>query len=148
MKEIQEICDKLCDLLNIDKNKVKVIDRGCPHKSSSCVLLKNYSAVYMFRYNNQYLKIGKVGVNSNARFQYQHYSFNANDSTLARSLINDKNFEYILKDVAVKEWMEENLYRIDIMFHKSLGKHINSVFESVLHYIFNPRYEGRNYKDF
>jgi hypothetical protein len=64
-----------------------------PHRSKA--LRAGFGAVYAFALGRHHeslagagmvLKVGKVGPNSNARFQSQHYGFSAR-STLARSLV-------------------------------------------------------------
>lgn len=120
-------------------------DMRCPHKQPR-PLPKGYAAVYIFVYETdnayEFLKIGKVNENSNARFVSQHYGFSAK-STLARSLCKDK--EFLAKGVDennVKEWMLRNLHRINIYIKGDCGKAATELVESVLHYMYRPRYEG------
>ena len=54
----------------IDKDKYEIIDRGSPHQAKS--LSNKKMAVYTFWYESRFLKIGKAGPNSNARFLSQH----------------------------------------------------------------------------
>lgn len=50
----------------IDKEKYEVVDRGVPHKPQ--ILSNGMMGIYTFWYNGSFLKIGKVGPKSNARF--------------------------------------------------------------------------------
>ena len=144
ISEIQRICFKLCDTLNINRSKIKIIDRGCPHNPTDCKLSQDCSAVYIFKYKDVYLKIGKVGKKSHARFSSHHYSPNRSESNLAKSILNDSDFSnFNLNEKNITEWMKNNLHRIDIIFDNDLNKYVNSVFESTLHYFFKPTYEGR-----
>ncbi len=120
-------------------------DMGCPHVQPK-QLPKGYAAIYIFVYkiddNYEFLKIGKVNQNSNARFVSQHYGTSA-PSTLAKSLCNDKEFQN--KNVNldnVKDWMFKNLHRINIYINGDCGKVATEFVESVFHYIYRPRFEG------
>lgn len=66
-----------------------------PHKPTA--LRAGYGAVYVFALRtgdldpagpDRVLKVGRVGPNSNARFQSQHYSPTSTRSNLANSIIN------------------------------------------------------------
>ena len=59
----------------IKKDDLIFFDRGLPH-SAPKHLTKNHRAVYIFQYGYEYLKIGKVNENSNARYTLGHYGFN------------------------------------------------------------------------
>ena len=119
-------------------------DAGCPHKQST--LPKGYAAVYIFVYESktkcEYLKIGKVNVNSSARFHSQHYGFSA-PSTLAKSICNDDEFcQMGINQENVKEWMLNHLHRVNILIRADQGKAATELVEAMLHYRFRPRYEG------
>ena len=119
-------------------------DAGCPHKQS--VLPKGYASIYIFAYSSgakyEYLKIGKANINSAARFTSQHYGFNA-PSTLARSICSDAEFRQMgITQENVKEWMQNNLHRINILIRAEQGKAATALVEAILHYKFRPRYEG------
>ena len=129
----------------ITESDYHIEDLGCPHVQPS-QLPKGYAAVYIFIYeqNNkdEFLKIGKANANSSARFVSQHYGLN-NISTLAKSICFDEKFQTIgVTPNNVKEWMLENLHRINIYIKESLGKAITELVESIMHYAYRPRYEG------
>lgn len=141
MEYIEDITSFLGDKLN--KEDYYIEDMGCPHKQPS-KLPQGYSAIYIFvyEYQNEYkfLKIGKANEKSSARFSSQHYGFSA-PSTLAKSICFDEEFLKIgINNDNVKEWMLENLHRINI-YVKS-NKAITELIEAVFHYAFRPKYEG------
>lgn len=74
----------------IDISKIEIIDRGIPHIPKS--LKTGTMGVYTFLYNDKFLKIGKAGPNSNARFLSQHYTGSAM-STLSGSILADPDME-------------------------------------------------------
>lgn len=119
-------------------------DLGCPHRPSK---LKNgYGAVYLFIYNEQILKIGKVNKNSGPRFSYQHYGFNA-PSTLAKSLCNDEEFIHIgVCKENVKQWLLDNTQRVNIQIKGIDVEAATELVEAVLHFQLRPRYEGALHK--
>ena len=119
-------------------------DAGCPHKQPS--LPKGYAAIYIFTYESgtryEYLKIGKANANSAARFTSQHYGFSA-PSTLAQSICGDNEFRQMgISQENIKEWMLNNLHRINIFISIEQGKAATELVEAILHYRFRPRYEG------
>lgn len=110
-------------------------------------LPKGKMAVYIFIYNNEILKIGQVGQNSNARYQSQHYidftDKRKNSSTLAKSLNNDSD---ICVGNNIRNWIINNCERINILISGHNNKHENkkvlNFIEGLLQYKYNPRYEG------
>lgn len=142
MEYVEEITQKLG--YAFPSKSYYIEDAGCPHKLSS--LPKGYAAVYVFVYRTEnkyeYLKIGKANVNSAARFTSQHYGFSTS-STLAKSICNDDEFRQIgINKENVKEWMINNLHRINIFIGEEHGKAATELVEAILHYKFRPRYEG------
>lgn len=99
-------------------------------------------AVYMFLFNSDFLKIGKANHRSNARFCSHHYSLSA-PSTLAKSLLAD--YEMISFNITpsnVKDWIKTNCRRIDIIIDADLGVFALDLIEGIMHYKYEPRYEG------
>lgn len=144
----------------------------CKEKHERPEELKNGEvAVYIFKYKDKYLKIGKVGENSNNRFRYQHYNPNSCNSNLALQLLKDKDGNkfkddenklkkirdmlpksFIVKEDKVSketreeisEWIFKNTTRTNIYFNLSNNKNkylILSLFEIALQCYFNPIYE-------
>jgi hypothetical protein len=111
-----------------------------PHKGKA--LPTGECAVYVFTLSDGYgrgttaganraLKVGKAGLNCNARFQSQHYSTKAAPSTLAGTLLKTKIlWPYIgitsLDESNVRSWIEHNTERDNFYLHGSdahlLGK--------------------------
>ncbi len=142
MEYVEEIAQKLGCALPSGFYYIK--DEVCPHKQSS--LPEGYAAVYIFVYKTEtkceYLKIGKANANSKARFTSQHYGFSA-PSTLAKSICNDDEFRQMgITEENVKDWMLNNLYRINIFISAEQDKAATELVEAILHYKFRPRYEG------
>ncbi len=109
----------------------------------SNLLKKGEMAIYTFVYNNEFLKVGQAGVNSNARYRYQHYKDSSNSSTLAKSLLNDKTINV---GSAVELWIKNNCERFDVIIKARESKHENVIIcnflEGLLQYKYSPRYEG------
>lgn len=128
----------------IPSESYEIILREKPH--NPCSLPSGKMAVYMFRYNDQFLKIGKVGPKSNARFQNQHYSPNSAQSNLAKSIITDSNMKTIVGNTPIDYWIKNNCDRIDIIIdEKSVLEFTLELIEAILHYKYRPKYEGNRY---
>jgi hypothetical protein len=82
----------------------------------------NTAAVYIFKWNNHYLKVGKVNPNSNARYQYHHYNPDSSGSNLSKSLLNEPEFQALLGDGNVGEWLKTNTSRFNILIPENLDK--------------------------
>lgn len=124
----------------IPREKYEIVDRGVPHKPNG--LPKGKMGVYMFFYGGRFLKIGKAGPNSDARFRSQHYAFNAK-STLAKSIVGDADFaEKGINEANVGDWIKNNCRRIDILIDASAGIFTLELIEGILHYVYEPKYEG------
>ena len=126
----------------ISINQIEFVDRGIPHERPS-ELPTGKRGVYMFYCPEEkcFLKIGKVGLKSKARFCSQHYTFSSR-SCLAKSLFNDKDVNYKFGKEDVGEWIMKHCHRIDILIDADLGPFANELIEACLHYRFNPKYEG------
>jgi hypothetical protein len=93
------------------------------HISSS--LPNGFAAVYIFKWQNGYLKVGKVNANSNARYQSQHYSANSSPSNLAKTLRNESEFHALTAQSAETDWgrwIKENTTRFNILIPEKFGK--------------------------
>jgi len=127
----------------IDTAKYEIVDLGVPHTPKG--LLYGKMGIYTFSYQDQFLKIGKAGTNSGARFLSQHYNPKSANSTLAASLLKDSDMSVFGIDEAnVKDWIKYNCRRIDIVMDSSLGVFALGLVEAVLHYYYEPKYEGFN----
>lgn len=116
-------------------------DLGCPHQPE--LPPKGYSTVYLFKYGEEYLKIGKAGVNSGARVLSQHY-YCKTPSSLAKSILRDIRMSYLnLNAETVGNWIKENCRRINI-YIKDDDVFIYNYIEAMLQLKYQPRYEGKH----
>lgn len=125
----------------VEKHKFKIIDRGLPHQAKTLPI--GAMGIYIFLYNEEFLKIGKVGPSSNARFLSQHYNPKSAPSTLAASILTDLQ----MQDKGIDEnnvglWIKNNCRRVDILLDSDLGLFTLELIEAALHYKYEPRYEG------
>ena len=126
---------------SIDKTKYEIIDRGIPHQPRC--LPTRMMGVYTFWYNGEFLKIGKAGPSSNARFLSQHYNPRSAQSTLATSILSDKRMqEKNITEKNVGDWIKNNCRRVDIILDSNLGIFALELIEAALHYKYEPIYEG------
>ena len=144
VKEFEDIVQSVSSLLGKPiTSGVRVIDRGKPHVPKS--LEKGTMGVYTFLFNDEFLKIGKAGPSSNARFSSQHYLPKSSQSNLSKSLLMDETMkEYGITEDNVGDWIKNNTRRIDILLDKDLGIFALELIEAALHYKYEPRYEGYN----
>lgn len=125
----------------IEKHKYRIIDRGVPHQPKTLPL--QMMGIYTFCYNGEFLKIGKAGPNSNARFLSQHYNPRSARSTLAASILEDDRMQGIgINESNVGQWIRNNCRRVDILLDSDLGIFSLELIEASLHYKYEPAYEG------
>jgi hypothetical protein len=112
-----------------------------PHRPSG--LPPGKMAVYMFRFEQVWLKIGKAGPSSGPRYMSQHYTGSAM-STLAGSLNRDSQRREIpgFTTSDAGSWIKRNTDRVNILLPASHEKELLSLLEAFLHLRFRPRYEG------
>jgi hypothetical protein len=127
--------------VNVDKAKISIDDLGCPHAPKG--LPRGKMAIYTFQKDGEYLKIGKAGPNSDARFRSQHYSPNRAKSNLAKSLLDDPDMApNNLGESIIAEWIKNNVQRIDILIDSDTNIFVLNFLEAFLHCKFKPKYEG------
>jgi hypothetical protein len=134
---------KALNLAGVDSGGIEfdLVDRGCPHTSAA--LPGGKMAIYIFMDDVRTLKVGKVGPNSNARFQAQHYLPGSSKSNLAKSLLDDE--EGPCRDFQADEigpWMKKHLRRIDILLDTKAGIPVLNLLEGFFHCRLSPKYEG------
>src|SRR5207244_12580508 len=107
--------------------EVRVQRLGRPHIAS--MLPTGWQGVYSFRYDDTWLKVGKAGPKSGARWISQHYNPRSAMSTLAFSLIKYGYFSTdehpTLRDLRTKlreiaaddigDWIKANTERVNIL---------------------------------
>jgi len=104
-------------------------------------LPENKMAIYGFCFQGNWLKIGKVGPNSQARYTSQHYDPNRSRSNLSKSLLKDPEMQALVKD-NVGEWIKSNCNRVNILVDKIHGLFLLSLLEAFLHARLKPKYES------
>lgn len=85
---LYSVIDEFREITNSDEKALEIEVLKAPHQSFS--LPKEKQAIYIFEKGGIFFKIGKVGDKSNARFRYQHYKPNSAGSTLAKSILKNK----------------------------------------------------------
>jgi hypothetical protein len=126
--------------IEVEENQIEIKDLGYPHKTE--ILPKGKMAVYAFFYGNECLKIGKAGPKSNARYNSQHYNPESSKSNLAKSLVNDSEFNDKVNLDNVSQWIKENTQRINVLIDQKVGILVLNFCEVFLQLYFKPRYEG------
>jgi hypothetical protein len=142
-KDLKDIILDISAILGkpIFEDKFEIIDRGVPHRPVP--LPNGKMGIYMFVYEDSFLKIGKAGPKSNARFYSQHYNQKSAKSTLAASILSDKTFDNVnITESNIGDWIKENCYRMDILIDANLGIFALELIEAALHYKYEPMYEG------
>lgn len=95
---------------------------------------------------NFVLKIGKVGPNSNPRFQYQHYNPNSAGSNVAKSLLRSRIlWPYLgisgLTEAHVGDWIRQNTDR-DHFYLDGVDKAYLDDVERFVRGVLGPAFEG------
>jgi len=143
---MEETIDKFLEALKLtgmflDRGRITINDLGCPHAPKG--LPHGKMAIYTFQKDGEYLKIGKAGANSKARFQSQHYRSHLAKSNLAKSLLNDPDMAiYKLAESNVSDWIRISTRRVDILIDSDTNIFILNFLEAFLHCTFKPKYEG------
>src|SRR5947209_3552914 len=113
-----------------------------PHTPSA--LLPGKMAVYVFSWNGQCLKVGKVGPKSSARYASHHYYCKSSKSNLAKSLLSARS-ELSLSDFSESgagAWIKRNVDRTNFLLDADCGVHVLTLLESFLQCKLMPRFEG------
>ena len=101
-------------------------------------------AVYVFSYQGQALKVGKVGTKSQARYTSQHYNPGSVPSTLAASLLKESSAINVsgLSKSNVTEWIKRNTDRFNLIIDETSGIRVLTLLESFLQCRLRPIFEG------
>jgi hypothetical protein len=115
-----------------------------PHEAPKC-LPAGKVAIYGFWGNGVWLKIGKAGPKSNARYTSQHYNTGSAQSTLARSLAECPTMRSVAGFDAARpgDWIKGSTYRVNILLPERYNGPVLALLEAYLHVRLKPRYEGR-----
>lgn len=101
-------------------------------------------AVYVFSKGPDVLKVGKVGRKSRARYTSQHYNPISAMSTLAASVLGDRE-QLGCEDVDagdVGSWIRGNIDRVNLLMDEHVGVRVLTLLEAFLQCRLRPRYEG------
>jgi hypothetical protein len=101
-------------------------------------------AVYVFSKGPQILKVGKVGAKSQARYTSQHYNPGSAMSTLAASILADREWVGLgdMAEATVGTWIRENVDRVNFLMDECFGVPVLTLLETFLQCRLKPRYEG------
>ncbi len=101
-------------------------------------------AVYVFSKGADVLKVGKVGARSQARYTSQHYNAGSALSTLADSILADRQQLGLdgIDEVGIGRWIRENVDRVNFLTDDRTGMPVLSLLEAFLQCRLKPRYEG------
>lgn len=110
-----------------------------------------YQAIYVFSCIGPaapVLKVGKAGANSNARFQFQHYSTTSAQSTLAQSLCNHpEQWPTLgisaLTAATVGAWLKQQTDRDHFFLPAAADPFLVNLLEAFLHGRLRPLFEGK-----
>jgi hypothetical protein len=148
MKEFNQLVEdfkKVAKLAGVEvsDNSITVEILGSPH-SPPTSLPSGKMAVYVFMWNNQCLKVGKVGQKSQARYTSHHYDPKRSNSNLAKSILDHKKRLGLadLTDSTIGDWIKSNTNRINFILDQNLGVPVLSLMESFLQCRLKPRFEG------
>ncbi len=127
----------------IARDEIEIIYLPAPHTRPSRLPVGKMAA-YGFWGNGRWLKIGKAGPNSNARYTSQHYIAGSAMSTLAGSLASDPHMTTVpgFDPQAPGAWIKAATHRVNILLPSHREKALLSLLEAFLHLRLKPRFEG------
>lgn len=100
------------------------------------------SAVYIFKWQDEYLKVGKVNNKSNARYQSQHYNSESSKSNLSKSIQENPEMMEIVGETNVGDWIKSNTTRFNIHIPSRFGKNIVHFIEAFFILKCNPKFKN------
>lgn len=136
-----DVCKLAQEPIHITDLRIDILEAGEKHNCPK--LPKGEMAIYIFLDKNltECYKVGKVGENSNARFQFQHYLPNSAKSNLAKSILAD-NYIFDVTKENIGKWIKNNTTRVNIFIKKEKGIRILNLMESFFQLRLKPKYEG------
>jgi|SRR5690606_1881834 hypothetical protein len=129
--------------MKIDDIKIEKLTAGEKHVPTN--LPAGNMAVYIFVNDTESCcyKVGKVGVNSNARYQSQHYIASSSKSNLAKSILDDYNLNHLPEiQQNVGSWIKQNTTRINLKLSAQKGVFVLNLLEAFIQNRLKPKYEG------
>lgn len=127
----------------IPRDDIVVEYLAAPHRPPTRLPVGSM-AVYGFWSDGVWLKIGKAGPNSIARYTSQHYNAGSARSTLAGSLAKDPHMLTVpgFDPNAVGAWIKTATHRVNILLPADRQSALLSLLEAFLHLRLKPRFEG------
>ncbi len=127
----------------ISKDDIAIEYLNAPHRPPTRLPVGKM-AVYGFWGDSVWLKIGKAGPNTNARYTSQHYNPGSAQSTLAASLAGDSHMLTVagFDPHTSGAWIKASTHRVNILLPSQRRKGLLSLLEAFLHLRWRPRYEG------
>lgn len=116
---------------------------NAPHAPSSRIST-GMMAIYGFWHDGVWLKIGKVGPNSHARFVSQHFNAKSSRSNLAASLTMDVQMAAVVgtDPLSVNHWIRTSTNRVNIFLPATRQLLLLTLLKAFLHVRLQPRFEG------
>lgn len=129
--------------IEIPTNAIRIQKLPMPHTRPK-QMPSEKMAVYVFSTETRVLKVGKVNPGSVNRYTYQHYNPKGANSTLAKSLIADKNAypECNLNEKNVCDWIQKNMDRVNFLIDADIDEFVLNLLEAFLQCRLQPVYEG------
>ena len=130
---------------SLDTTSIAVELLSAPHRQPKR-LPQGMMAVYGFWWDGSWLKIGKAGLKTKARYTSQHYTGSAM-STLAGSLRADPEFINKKTGFSVAspgDWIKAETNRFNILIPGVHGILLVALLEAFLHLRLRPLYEGKS----
>lgn len=127
---------------SICASELEIEFHNAPHRPTG--LPRGKMAVYAFWGNGEWIKVGKVGPNSDARFRSQHYQPGRAASSLANSLCKDQRMISVqgFAPEQCGNWIRAHTHRCNIFVAANKPKSLLSLLETFLHHRLKPRYAG------
>lgn len=130
--------------INLTTNDIKKLVWPAGNDHKPVPLLNGHMAVYIFTsptFDKCY-KVGKVFVNSNARYQTQHYSHSSSKSNLAKALLDDYGLNSNFTPDNIGNWIKQNITRTNLLLDAAKGVRILNLLEAFIQLKLDPAYEG------
>ncbi len=126
----------------LSANELAVEFLPAPHRPPSRLPIGKM-AVYGFWGDGCWLKIGKAGPNSNARYTSQHYNPGSAPSTLAATLMASPRTAsiFVRDNIGVSDWIRRSTHRVNISLPSAKPRELLSLLEAFLHLRLRPRHE-------
>ena len=137
-------------------NDVEVALLGVPH--TPVAMRKGWQGVYAFAFGTVWLKVGKAGPNSNARWVSPHYKATRSLSNLAWSLLrytrlssfnhprlptNLRTQLMVVPPDALGDWIKKHTARVNFTIRAELGPVALDRLERIAQDVLKPVFEGR-----